>query len=121
MEQKLEAVVIDDPQNAEKLIAEEVTKSKFDNLKVAVGVLLANGKQPEVQYIESGDNRVYVYRSSDDITNISYVIRNLTQSQTYPVYPEELENIKLEVWFKMMVVKCICVWRAGGVINLPMS
>ncbi|AUH72603.1 hypothetical protein CAB17_11465 [Legionella sainthelensi] len=94
VEQKLEAVVIDDPQNAEKLIAEEVTKSKFDNLKVAVGVLLANGKQPEVQYIESGDNRVYVYRSSDDITNISYVIRNLTQSQTYPVYPEGIGKYK---------------------------
>ncbi|RUR04719.1 hypothetical protein [Legionella sp. km772] len=66
----------------------------FNGLKIAVGVLQGSGAQAIVQFVINGDNRVYVYRSSNDTTNISYVIRNLSQGPTYPIYPAGIGSYK---------------------------
>ena len=95
IEQKLKTVVVSNVENAEKLIASEVNKSTFNNaLKVAAGVLYRTDKDANIQFVEGGDNRVYVYRSTDDTTTISYVVRNLTQEPAYPIYPANMGNYK---------------------------
>lgn len=91
VEQTLPAVTVDNPANAEKLVADAVMKGDFKNLKLAVGVLSPDGN---VQFVSGADNLVYVYRSADDKTAISYVVRNISQTPNYPVYPEGIGHYK---------------------------
>lgn len=85
IEQTLPPVTVDNPANAEQQVADAVTKGHFNDLKVAAGVL---GQDGNVQFVLGGNNLVYVYRPSDDTTAISYVVRNISQTPKYPVYPE---------------------------------
>jgi hypothetical protein len=91
VEQTLVPVTVGNPENAEQLVAEAVNKGHFNDLKVAAGVLQQGGT---VHFIQGGNNGVYVYRSSDDETAISYVVRNITQTPTYPLYPEGMGHYK---------------------------
>lgn len=94
VEQTLPTVIVNKAENAEKLVADEVNKTEFKGLKIAAGVLQGSGAQAKIQFVAAGDNRVYVYRASDDTTNISYVVRNLTQGPAYPVYPVGIGSYK---------------------------
>jgi hypothetical protein len=94
VEHTLEVLTVNNPNNAEKLIAEQVSKSEFNGLKFAAGVLQGSGQQANVSFVENENNRVYVYRSSNDTTNVSYVIRNLSQSTTHPIYPAGIGSYK---------------------------
>jgi predicted carbohydrate-binding protein with CBM5 and CBM33 domain len=93
IEQTLNAVTVNKVEDAPELIANQVNSHQFIGVKVAVGVLQKSGSQSSVQFNAGGDNRVYVYRSSDDATNISYVIRNLTQP-IYSIYPAGIGSYK---------------------------
>lgn len=94
VEQNANTVTVNNVEDATKLIAEEVNKYPFTGVKVAAGVLQGSGSQANVQFVTGGDNRVYVYRASDDTTNTSYVIRNLSQKPSYPVYPAGIGSYK---------------------------
>lgn len=91
VEQTLDPVTVGNPEDAEQSVAEAVTKAHFNDWRVAVGVLQQNGN---VQFVQGGDNLVYVYRPSDDKTAISYVVRNISQKPTYPLYPEGMGHYK---------------------------
>jgi predicted carbohydrate-binding protein with CBM5 and CBM33 domain len=95
VEQNLAAQTVSDVASAEKMMADQINQSVFNGLRIAAGVLQGSGDQSTIQFIENGDNRVYVYRSSDDTTNISYVIRNLSAMPTYPLYPAGIGSYKV--------------------------
>lgn len=94
VEYTLEAVTVTNPTNAEKLIADKIKQSNINGLKFAAGMLQGSGQQANVQFVENGTNHLYVYRSSNDTRPITYVLRNLTQSTTYPIYPAGIGGYK---------------------------
>lgn len=96
VEQTIQTVTVSDVANVEKLVAEEINKTTFKGLKIAAGVLQGSGQQSTVKFVAGGNNRVYVNRSTDDTTAISYVVRNLTQNKTYPIYPVGIGSYKAD-------------------------
>lgn len=96
IEQTLKAVTVGAPEQAEELVAETVNNAHFDNdLKVQAGVLQGSGDSAYIQFVNGGDNKVYVQRSTDETTPISYVIRNLTLGSNYPLYPQGMGGYKV--------------------------
>lgn len=93
IEETIPAVTVSAPEKAETQVANAVNKHVFSNsLKVRAGVLSGS----TVKFVAGGDNRVYVYRSTDDTRTISYVVRNshAKPSSNYPVYPAGIGSYK---------------------------
>lgn len=92
VEQTTEPIEIKNVNNIEKLVVQAINNHVFnDGLKVKAGVL--DGKQ--VKFVQGGDNRVYIHKSSDDTKYSSYVIRNGTVPiAKYKIYPEGIGSYK---------------------------
>jgi predicted carbohydrate-binding protein with CBM5 and CBM33 domain len=95
VEQRAPTVMVGRPSDAERLVASVVNHADtFPELNLKVGVLKGTGNLAYVEFVKGSDNKAYVHRANDDVRDISYVVRNLSQAPTYPVYPEGMGTYK---------------------------